>query len=67
MFRGRNLHYEGGDRCNQERLIEQLKNGVHALLMPVSKRVSNGAYMVMASLARTLKAWIALLLPERGR
>ena len=55
------------DRCNQEKLIEQLKNGVHAMRMPVSTRVSNGAYMVMASLAWTLKAWFALLLPETGR
>ncbi|MFO8014308.1 MAG: hypothetical protein R6X20_13505, partial [Phycisphaerae bacterium] len=29
--------------------------------------VSNGAYMVMASLAWTLKAWLALGLPETGR
>jgi hypothetical protein len=29
--------------------------------------VSNSAYMAMASLARTLKAWFALLLPEAGR
>jgi hypothetical protein len=55
------------DRCNQENLIEQLKNGVHALRMPVGTLVSNGAYMVMASLAWTLKAWFALLLPETGR
>jgi len=55
------------DRCNQENLIEQLKNGVHALRMPVNTKVSNGAYMVMASLAWTLKAWFALLLPEQGR
>ena len=55
------------DRCNQEKLTDQLKNGVHALRMPVSTRVSNGAYMVMASLAWTLKAWFALLLPETGR
>ena len=55
------------DRCNQENLIEQLKNGVHAMRMPVGTRVSNGAYMVMASLAWTLKAWFALLLPETGR
>jgi hypothetical protein len=49
------------DRCNQENLIEQLKNGVHAMRMPVGDLVSNGAYMVMASLAWTLKAWFALL------
>jgi len=55
------------DRCNQENLIEQLKNGVHALRMPVGTLVSNWAYMVMASLAWTLKAWFALLLPEDGR
>ena len=54
-------------RCNQEKLIEQLKNGVKALDMPVDNRVSNGAYMVMGALAWTLKAWFALSLPEQGR
>ncbi len=34
---------------------------------PVDNLVSNWAYMVMASLAWTLKAWFALLLPETGR
>jgi len=55
------------DRCNQENLIEQLKNGVQAMRMPVDNLVSNWAYMVMASLAWTLKAWFALWLPTRGR
>jgi hypothetical protein len=55
------------DRCNQENLIEQLKNGAKALDMPVDNLVSNWAYMVMASLAWTLKAWFALSLPETGR
>lgn len=54
-------------RCNQENLIEQLKNGVRALRMPLDDLLSNWAYMVMASLAWTLKAWFALLLPEGGR
>ncbi|MFQ5835912.1 MAG: IS1380 family transposase [bacterium] len=54
-------------RCNQENLNEQLKNGVKAMRMPVDNLVSNWAYMVMASLAWTLKAWFALLLPEDGR
>jgi hypothetical protein len=54
-------------RCNQENLIEQLKNGARALQMPVDNLVSNWAHMVMASLAWTLKAWFALSLPERGR
>ena len=55
------------DRGNQENLIAQLKNGVHALHAPVDTLVSNWAYMVMASLAWTLKAWLALILPETGR
>ena len=59
--------FEANDRCNQENLIEQLKNGVKALRMPVDNLVSNHAYMVMASLAWTLKAWFALSLPETGR
>jgi len=54
-------------RCNQENLIEQLKNGARAMEMPVGDLVSNWAYMVMASLAWTLKAWLALVLPEKGR
>lgn len=55
------------DRCNQENLIEQLKNGVRAMQMPVNNLLSNWAYMLMASLAWSLKAWFALLLPEDGR
>jgi len=54
-------------RCNQENLIEQLKNGARAMAMPVGDLVSNWAYMVMASLAPALKAWLALGLPETGR
>jgi hypothetical protein len=54
-------------RCNQENLIAQLKGGVPALSMPVDDEVSNWAYMVMASLAWTLKAWFGLLLPATGR
>jgi hypothetical protein len=53
------------DRCNQENLIEQLKNGLNALRMPVNTLVSNWSYMVMASLAWTLKAWFALLVRKR--
>ena len=55
------------DRCDQENLIAQLKSGVKALAMPVDDLVSNWAYMVMASLAWTLKAWSALLVPEHPR
>src|SRR3954463_16764841 len=35
--------------------------------MPGGDLVSNWAYMVMASLAWSLKAWSALVLPETGR
>jgi Transposase DDE domain group 1 len=54
-------------RCNQENLIAQLKGGVHALTTPVDDLMSNWAYMVMASLAWSLKAWAALLVPELPR
>jgi hypothetical protein len=57
---------EANARCNQENLIAQLHR-THATRMPVDTLLSNWAYMVMASLAWTLKAWFALLLPENGR
>ena len=59
--------FDANARCHQENLIAQLQNGVRALQMPVDNLVSNWAYMVMASLAWTLKAWLALMLPENGR
>ena len=55
------------DRCDQENLIAQLAGGVRALSAPVDSLVSNWAYMVMTSLAWTLKAWSALLLPITPR
>jgi hypothetical protein len=54
-------------RCDQENVIEQLKNGVNALRMPVDDLTSNWAYMVMAALAWNLKAWYGLLVPDRER
>ncbi len=42
---------KANDRCNQENLIEQLKNGVRSLTAPMDNLLSNWAYMVMASLA----------------
>ena len=51
------------DRGDQEKLIEQLKNGVPALHAPVDTLLSNWAYSVMVSLAWSLKAWLALSLP----
>lgn len=54
-------------RCNQERTIEQLKNGVHALRMPLDKLHANWAYTVMATLAWNLSRWFGLLLPVSPR
>lgn len=58
--------YQANERCNQENLIEQLKNGVNAMRVPVYDLVSNWAYMVIASLAWTLKAWFALTQPRKA-
>lgn len=55
------------DRCDQENLIQQHKHGVHALTAPLDSLNSNWAYMVMASLAWSIKAWSALLLPVSPR
>lgn len=54
-------------RCDQENLIAQLKSGVRSLCAPTDNLLSNGAYMLMTSLAWTLKAWSALLLPITPR
>ena len=59
--------FSANDRCDQENLVAQLKGGVHALTTPVDNLVSNWAYMVMASLAWSLKAWAALLVPVSPR
>jgi hypothetical protein len=59
--------FSANDRCDQENLIAQLKGGVHALAAPVDELVSNWAYMVMGSLAWSLKAWSALLVPVSPR
>jgi hypothetical protein len=55
--------FSANDHCDQENLIAQLKGGVHALTTPVTDLVSNWASMVMASLAWSLKAWSALMVP----
>ena len=59
--------FEANGRCNQENLLAQLKGDVRSLTAPVDNLLSNWAYMVMGSLAWSLKAWAALLLPEEGR
>lgn len=59
--------YQSNDRCNQENLIAQLKGGVRALHAPVNTLNANWAYMVMAALPWTLKAWMALTLDVSPR
>jgi hypothetical protein len=58
---------EANDRCNQENLIAQLKGGVRALHAPLNTLDANWAFMVIASLAWSIKAWCALLLPIAPR
>ncbi len=50
------------ERCDQENVIEQLKNGVNAMRLPVYDLVSNWAYMVMATLAWNIKSWFAMMM-----
>lgn len=58
---------EANNRCGQENLLDELKNGVRALHAPVNTLTANWAYMVIASLAWSMKAWFALLLPVSPR
>jgi len=59
--------FSANDRCHQENLIQQLKNGLYALKSPLNTLESNWAYMVMTALAWNMKGWAALRLPESGR
>ena len=58
---------EANQRCAQEGILEQLKSGVRALHAPLNTLHANWAYMVIASLAWTFKAWFALRLPIAPR
>lgn len=54
------------ERCDQENVIEQAKNGVHALRMPCDTLLANDAYMAIACLAWNLKAWLALVWDDKA-
>lgn len=54
-----------GQRCDQENIIEQLKNGIAALRVPLYDLVSNWAYMVIAALAWNIKSWFAMMLHHK--
>jgi hypothetical protein len=58
--------YFANDRCDQENLIEQMKNGVKGMRLPSNTLEANWAYMVIAALAWSFKAWLALLQPGEG-
>ncbi len=53
------------ERCDQEKVIEQLKNGVSAFRMPLGQLDANSAFLKIGALAHNLKAWLAqTALPE---
>ena len=54
-------------RCDQENVIEQCKNGVNAMRLPAGELESNWAYMVIAILAWNLKAWYGLMMEDEDK
>jgi putative NIF3 family GTP cyclohydrolase 1 type 2 len=60
----RQVVIDANARCNQENNIAQLKQC--ALSAPLDNLTSNWAYMVIASLAWSLKAWAALGIKPAG-
>jgi hypothetical protein len=63
----REIVLSANQRCNQENLIQQLKEGTRSLHAPVNTLHANWAYMLISSMAWSLKAWFALLMPAQGR
>jgi hypothetical protein len=59
--------YFANDHCNQENLIEQLKNGVRGLRLPSNTLEANWAYMVIGALAWSFKVWLALVQPKAAQ
>ena len=53
------------ERCDRENVIEQLKNGVNAMRVPLYDLVSNWAYMVIAALAWNIKSWFAMMMHRK--
>lgn len=61
----REVVFAANRRCNQENVVEQLKNGVQAMRMPSDSLESNWAYLVIAAQALNLKAWLGLMQPNQ--
>lgn len=59
--------YFANKRCDHENDIEQLRNGVKAFSLPSNTLDGNWAYMVIAALAWTLKAWFGLLAATQSK
>ena len=62
----RQVVFEANDRCDQENLISHHKAS-GALTAPLDTLESNWAYMVIASLAWSLKQWTGLVIKPEGR
>ncbi len=56
--------FSANKRCDQENIFAQFKSGMHTMRMPTSDLLSNWAYLVIATLAWSLKAWYGLLIPD---
>jgi hypothetical protein len=54
------VHFAYG-RCDQENAIEQAKNGLGAMRMPTGELLANGAFLLAAEIAWSLRAWLSLL------
>ncbi len=59
--------FEANDRCDQENVIEQMKNGVHAMRMPSNGLASNWAWMLIGTLAWNIKQWMGVCVGRRMR
>ena len=55
---------ESNDRCDQENIIEQVKNELKALKMPTKCFLANWAYAVISCLAWNMKAWLGIMTTE---
>lgn len=58
--------YCTNQRCDQENVVEQLKNSVNALRVPLYDLVGAWVYMVIAALAWNLNAWLAPMVHHKS-
>ena len=55
---------EANQRCDQENLFGQFHSGMSTMRMPLDCLHANWAYLVMATLAWSFKAWYGLLIAD---